>query len=216
MVQRLARVLGPVTPVRIRRVTIIGLLIFTTTVTAGCEYLRTLESTAALPLASAAPSAAPTPDTSDDPGTGNTDPFGPAQSTYRTGSATLTIGDSVIKLDRLAGTGTMFKEFGADVVWAGEDGWYLQVGGATTKTGPEILPPYISLDRVANGQHWVTWDPDGCEVKVTQADPGGVEGTATCKNMRWVDAIAGGLSEEPDPIEGQAAFGATISFVARP
>ena len=115
------------TAVKVRRVSIIGLLIFTTTATAGCDYLLGLQTA---PNATRAPSGdvplPPTgpeddPEASFDPG----DPFGAAEATYRSGTATLTVGDDVISLDRLAGPGTYFAEFGADVIWTGDDGWYV-------------------------------------------------------------------------------------------
>ena len=92
----------------------------------------------------------------------------------------------------------------------------MQVGGAKPNIGPLGIPAYVSLDWVHDGQHWVSWDANGCEVMIIQADPAGVRGVASCKDMRWVDAIAGNLADEPTPIAGQPPFGVTIQFVARP
>jgi hypothetical protein len=223
-------------PSRIQRVEVIALLILSATLTSGCDYLAGLERTLKPPTGDAAlpptgdvspppigdvspPSngglAPPAtrdddPDATFDPG----DPYGPAEATYRTGRATLTIGNDVITLDRLAGPGTYFAEFGADVIWTSKSGWYVQLGGAKANIGPLEIPAYIALDRVKDGQHWVSWDPDGCRVSIKQADRGAVRGTASCTNMRWVDAIAGGLAEEPTPIRGQPPFSATITFFA--
>jgi len=236
-----------VTRVRVRSITVVGLLIFTTTITAGCDAVApqpsspggasVTHSPVPLPLTggsdtpvSLTPDASPGRSTSDDPGSTPgpddtpdpedspepADPFGPAEATYRTGSATLTVEKQVIALDRLAGTGTYFAEFGADVIWTGDDGWYVQLGGAKPSAGPVGIPAYIALDWVHDGQHWTSWDEDGCRVTILEADPGGVRGIATCANMRWVDAIAGALAEEPTPIAGQAPFSAAMTFVARP
>ena len=220
-------------PVRVRSITVIGLLILTTTITTGCDYLGLgptpgppLPRTSEPSLPQATPTPTPTlpatgsddagdsgePGASVDPG----DPFGAAEATYRTGIATLTVGEQVITLGRLAGIGTYFAEFGADVIWTGNDGWYLQVGGAKPNIGPIGIPAYIAIDWVHDGQHWVSWDADGCAVTIDQADPAGVRGTAECTNMRWVDAIAGNLADEPPAIAGQPPFAVSIQFVARP
>jgi hypothetical protein len=251
--------------VRVRSVTVVGLLILTTALTIACGAFglgptaRPTDRPAAQPSPSATgptggtePEASPTlpvtgtddpgpgadpgasaaagqsadPEASDDPNdeedTGNGgpgdlgDPFGRPDASYHTGTATLTIGERVITLDRLAGTGSFFNEFGADIIWTGDDGWYVQVGGAKSNIGPLGIPAYVSLDWVHDGQHWVSWDANGCEVMIIQADPAGVRGVATCKDMRWVDAIAGNLADEPTPIAGQPAFGVMVQFVARP
>jgi hypothetical protein len=237
-------------PVRVRSITVVGLLILTTTLTTGCDSLGigptagATERPAVQPspsgtIGQSGPTETPTlPVTGSDepgddggpgdgaepsdglPGDGDSvdlgDPFGRPEATYSTGTATLTMGDTVITLDRIAGTGTYFAEFGGDVIWTGDSGWYLQVGGAKPNLGPTDIPAYISLDWVHDGQHWISWDEDGCQVDVIQADPAGIRGTAACANMRWVDAIAGNLADEPTPIAGQSAFAVTLQFVARP
>ena len=164
------------------------------------------------PSATLPPTGDDDPDATFDPG----DPFGVPRARYLSGTATMTIGDQVLTLDRLAAPGTLFKEFGADVIWANDDGWYIQLGGGKANPGPTDDPAYISLDRVTHGQHWISWDPVGCRISVLEADTVGVRGTASCSNMQWVDAIAGGMAEEPTPIAGQAPFGAEITFLATP
>jgi hypothetical protein len=239
--------------VKVRSITVVGLLIFTTTAIWGCDAFGTPKPSRAPVGAAASPSRVPLPQTggseppvasptatpvepsaapessaspdddlepdgSQEPDSSSLpgDPFGKAEATYRTGSATLTIGKQVIALERLAGTGTYFAEFGADVIWTGDAGWYVQLGGAKPSKGPIGIPAYIALDWVHDGQHWTSWDEDGCRVTILEADPGGVRGIASCSNMRWVDAIAGALADEPTPILGQAPFSAAVTFVARP
>ena len=219
----------------IRRGGIVVLLMATATLASGCQYLAALDDTLKPPTGDVVepptgdvlpptgdvspppggdglvpPATNDDPDATFDPG----DPYGPAEANYTRGKASLTIGKDVITLDRLASTGTYFKEFGADVIWTGEDGWYVQLGGAKATAGPIDIPAYLAFDRVHDGQHWVSWDPDGCKITIDQADRGGVRGSATCKNMRWVDAIATSLAEEPTPIPGQAPFSVTLTFRA--
>ena len=141
---------------------------------------------------------------------------GPAEATYHRGVASLTTGSTIHRLTRLAGTGTYFHEFGLDVVWTSGDGWYLQVGGAKPNSDEATLPAYIAIDWVHDGQHWVTWDPSGCDITIDKADKSGLAGTAKCKDMRWVDAIVAGLADEPTRVVGQAAFSVRIEFAAAP
>lgn len=256
------------TPVGIRKVTVTGLLVLTTTVAVGCggaagpsdeAVLRpSAEPTspmdgapeasddAALPSddgdgagpvggttngtigegggtggtggAGTLPEGTPLPDSNDGPVASDdpSDPFGPAEATYHRGVASLTTGSTIHRLTRLAGPGTYFHEFGSDVVWTSGDGWYLQVGGAKPNSDQATLPAYIAIDWVHDGQHWVTWDPSGCDITIDKADKSGLAGTAKCKDMRWVDAIVAGLADEPTPVVGQAAFSVRIEFQAAP
>jgi hypothetical protein len=144
------------------------------------------------------------------------DPFGAPDGSYHQGFATITVGPRVISLDRLAAPGTFYKEFGADVVWNGPDGWYLQIGEAKPSNQPVEFPAYIAIDWVHDGQHWISWDPSGCRITIDQADRAGIRGTASCSQLVWVDAIVGGLADEPTPIPGQAPFSAEITFRANP
>jgi len=259
-----------VSPVGVRRVTRVGLLILTTTITtataacgdatvpsAGATGGPTASGSAAGtggPAASTGVAGTAAPAASDagaasgsgsDPGggsasggptlplTGETaeptdgedletpepqpgDPFGAPDGSYRQGSATVTIGPRVMTLDRLAAPGTYYKEFGSDVVWNGADGWYLQIGEAKPSNQPVEFPAYIALDWVHDGQHWISWDPSGCRISIDQADRAGIRGTASCSQLVWVDAIVGGLADEPTPIPGQAPFSAEITFRAAP
>ena len=203
-------------PVRVRSIAIVGLLILTTTITTGCDILLGLRPTdVPLPRTGDVP-LLPTPSDDPDESTDPGDPFGPPEATYRSGTATLAIDGDEVTLGRLAAPATYFEEFGANLIWTGGDGWYLQVGAAKADVGPFGLPAYLAIDHVHDGQHWVSWDPDGCTITIIQADPAGVRGTASCKNMRWVDSIANGLAEEPTPVAGQPPFAAEITFVARP
>lgn len=144
------------------------------------------------------------------------DPFGAPDSSYHQGFATIHIGQGIKVLDRLASPGTYYKEFGADVVWNGADGWYLQIGEAKPSNQPVEFPAYIAIDWVHDGQHWISWDPSGCRITIDQADRAGIRGTASCSQLVWVDAIVGGLADEPTPIPGQAPFSAEITFRANP
>jgi hypothetical protein len=55
-------------------------------------------------------------------------------------------------------------------------------------------------------------------VTVTKADETGLAGTATCKGLRWSDAMSMGFDSSftPPYIEGEPAFDAEITFEATP
>ena len=179
-----------------RHVTLVGFVALAALTSGGCEYI--LGYPPAVPL---------DPGASFDPGA----PFGTPEATYRTGTATVVMGDQIISLGRLASQGVLTPGYGADVVWAGEDGWYLRVSGAQPTGGY----PYITIDRVADGRHMTSYDATGCQVKVARADKTGVEGTASCKTLTWVDAISSPMMGGPLPSEGPS-FTAEITFEAAP
>lgn len=186
----------------VRRAMLVGFMALATVSFAGCEYLLGLSGAVPAPL---------DPGASFDPDA----PFGPPEATYRTGKATVTIGDQVVTLDRLVGTGTLQKTYGAEVVWTGDEGWYLRVGSMLPKGTAGDFGAYLSVDRVADGRHLSTYDSAGCQVNVVRADTTGVEGTASCKNLNWFDAIGGSMAGGPPPSEGPS-FAAEITFEAAP
>ena len=134
--------------------------------------------------------------------------------TFTTGSATIRLGDgTTITLDRVEPGSALMTTFGSTVGWSSGGGWTLRLIGA----GADAFggPPFVQLDRIVDLQHWTTYDPSGCVVKVDQASGSGLRGTASCKGLRWVDALAMGFGPEPSDI-GQPPFDAEITFSAAP
>ena len=135
---------------------------------------------------------------------------------YREGRATVTVGsDPIIVLDDLSETGTFDPTFGAGATFHNADGWYVRVMGASKLGGFLASPAYIQLDRIVGTEHWTTADPSRCVVTVSAADATGLMGKATCKGLRWSDALGTYTSNfEPPYIKDQAAFDAEITFQA--
>lgn len=144
---------------------------------------------------------------------------------YDQGRATITIGtDPAIALDELSRPGTFDPSFGGEATFRGDDGWYVQVYGASLGSGGLFgTGGYLTLDRIVDRQHWTTADPTRCVVTVTVADESTLRGTATCKGLRWSDALGGAFgggfgggfgANGPAYIPDQPAFDAEITFEA--
>jgi len=134
----------------------------------------------------------------------------PPEATFTKGSAKVTIDGTTLELDRIAGTGLMYKVLGTDVAWTDGNGNYLHFFGAG---GPDA-PGFVSMDRIADGQHLGTQDPTACTAKVDKSDTTGVAGSATCRGLRWIDMLnsfGGFAPPSPGP-----AFDAEITFEATP
>jgi hypothetical protein len=151
-----------------------------------------------------------------DPGDfGSFDPNDPAfalrspEATYTKGSAEVTIDGETWHLDRLAGTGRMYKEFGTDVGWTDGNGNYLHLFGSG---GPGGLG-FVSIDRIVDGKH-LNADLSACTPKIDKSDATGISGSAVCKGGRWIDMLngaAGFMPQSPGP-----SFDAEIAFEATP
>jgi hypothetical protein len=141
-----------------------------------------------------------------------------AIATYASGTASLTIGaDPTIDLDELSAAALYEDWWGGEATWSSGDGWYLRVFGATSGGGVFGSSASVTLDRVVDGRHWTTYDGSRCIVTIDAADAKALRGSATCKGMRWSDAISGlGAGLEPRYIEGEDAFDAEIRFEALP
>jgi hypothetical protein len=141
-------------------------------------------------------------------------PFPSTAPAFTTGSATIVTNGQTIHLDELAGDSTADAEFGTHVSWESEDGWYL-----TFSTYPDLggfpSPTTISIDRIADHEHWVTLDPTRCVATADGAGATGVSGTATCRGLRWADFFSSysGIGI-PKPIPDQPAFDAEVTFEA--
>lgn len=141
--------------------------------------------------------------------------------TYVDGSASVTIGDAdPIELGEL-NNGALYEDFwGGEATWSNGDGWYVRISGASGNTGMFAGLTALSLDRVAEGRHWTTFDSSRCVVTIEQADERGLKGTASCKGLRWSDALGAfgglGVGLEPTYIDGEDPFDAEIRFDALP
>jgi len=135
---------------------------------------------------------------------------------YREGRATVAVdGDPIIVLDELAETGTFDPSLGAGATFHNADGWYVRVMDATKLGGFLTSPAYIQLDRIVGTEHWTSADPSRCVVTVSAADATGLMGKATCKGLRWSDALGTYTGNfEPPYIKDAPAFDAEITFQA--
>jgi hypothetical protein len=138
--------------------------------------------------------------------------------TYKTGHATLTVGkEPAVELGDVTDGGTMDPSFGANATFRNADGWYLRIIGATKGANAYSMPGFMTIDRIVDKQHWTTFDSNRCVITITKADETGLAGTATCKGLRWADALSNGYeSLEPPYIKDQPAFDAEITFEALP
>jgi len=133
------------------------------------------------------------------------------------GSATLTIGTQVIKLDRIIGVGYLSDQFGGQGSWTDGTGWYAQAFGISPSGSEFGEDAFVSFDHIFGGQHWTVGDPSSCEITVTKADETGLAGSAVCPGLRWADLMAAYASSSgPVYIEGQASFDAKLTFEATP
>lgn len=140
--------------------------------------------------------------------------------TYGQGRATITIagGGPDIVLDELSRPGTYEPSLGGDVAFRNADGWHLQVlGGSAGGALGAFGSGYVQLDRIADGRHWTIFDPTRCILTIATADETAMRGSATCKGLRWSDAIGGGFTATgPAYIPDEPAFDAEITFEATP
>jgi hypothetical protein len=146
--------------------------------------------------------------------------------TYTSGQATVALkGGETIVLDRLAAPGTLVTMFGSEVTWRNDGGWYVRLhglapSGSIGSIGGPIPPsiPYLQLDRIVDGAHWTTFTfGPPCSVDVEQADERGVLGGATCRGLRWSDAMSAmSMTGEPLLVPGEDPFDAEITFEASP
>ena len=141
-------------------------------------------------------------------------PFPSAAATFTSGHATIDLGAQTIVLDHLKSGGTVTDELGTSATWANGEGWYLTFSGYPD-VGFGAESGYLSLNRIFDGQHWVTYDPTRCVTTTDHANATGIAGTAICRGLEWSDYFDtfSGLGT-PKEIEGEAAFDADITFEA--
>jgi hypothetical protein len=141
-------------------------------------------------------------------------PFASGSPAFSSGSATIVVNGQTVVLNELAGDSTADAEFGTHVAWENDEGWYV-----TFYAYPELggLPnsASISIDRIADHEHWVILDPTRCVTTANVVSPTAVSGSAICRGLRWADFFSSysgiGL---PKPIPDQPAFDAEVTFEA--
>jgi hypothetical protein len=140
---------------------------------------------------------------------------------FGSGTAKIAIeGGETLELGQLHGDAELNSFFGASISWENESGWYLRLLGAGDKAGGPAadFPATLTIDRIVDGEHWSTRDPERCLVDIDKADKTGVKGSATCKGLQWHDALASYDISGPneDLVPDQPKFDATITFEALP
>ena len=140
-------------------------------------------------------------------------PVPSAEATFTTGEATLTISGETIVLDEVVADSGI--SFGAiRVVWENEDGWYMTYSAFPDE--PFLGGGYITIERIADHEHWVVADPSRCVATTDESGADGVSGTATCRGLRWTDYFRqySGTGEFPEPIASEPPFDAEVTFEA--
>jgi hypothetical protein len=157
-----------------------------------------------------------------DPGAfGSFDPNEPAFSfppplvTYTSGAATVVIDGTTTTLGRLSGKAASYADFGTEVTWTDGKGLYLRFGSPPI---PQSIAGngYFIIDRIRDGQHWMSSDAIACPVTIEKMDKTGLAGSASCKGLRWMDAMSTMSGPEPVLIAGQPRFDAQVMFAAAP
>jgi hypothetical protein len=135
---------------------------------------------------------------------------------YREGRATVKVdSEPMVVLEDLSDTGTFDPSFGAGATFRNADGWFVRVMGASKLGGFMTSSAYVQLDRIVGLEHWTTADPSRCIVTISAADATGLMGKATCKGLRWTDAMGSYSGTfEPPYVKDQPAFDAEITFEA--
>ena len=141
-------------------------------------------------------------------------PFPSAEATFTTGTAKIELEGETIVLDQLKSGGTVTDQLGTSATWTNGEGWYLTFSGYPD-VGFGAESGFLSLNRIVDGQHWVTYDPTRCVTTTDHANQTGIQGTAICRGLEWSDYFAtlSGLGT-PQEIEGEPAFDADITFEA--
>jgi hypothetical protein len=140
---------------------------------------------------------------------------------FSKGSATIAIaGGETILLDQVVDGAAIDSVFGSNVRWTSTSGWHLTVSGAGADEeygGGDAA--YLSFDLIADGRHLTTSFESStrCIVDVDEADENEIGGSATCKGVKWYDAI--GMFDmppgAPEPLD-EPEFDAEVTFEATP
>lgn len=136
--------------------------------------------------------------------------------TFTKGRAAVTIaGQDPIVLERLSPGPHVISDYGTQVQWSNEDGWYLGVMKFNAGLGYDE-PAAISLDRLDAHRHWTVWDGlQGCTVTLSRATATGVEGTASCTGLRWSDFMTPpSFDGKATYVDGEAPFDLEATFSA--
>lgn len=200
------------------RTAAIAILVGATFLLSGCQYLFGMTPQIPPIGGSFDPGVFPSFDPSD---FGSFDPSDPGFSlppplaTYTTGTATVKIAGATTTLGKLSALGTSYADFGTEVGWTDGKGLYVHFYG-TTAPGEATSDGFLTIDRIQDGQHWATADPEVCAVTVTQNDVKGLVGTSSCKGLQWADTMGTSSGAGPALVVGEPAFDAEVTFKAAP
>ena len=137
--------------------------------------------------------------------------------TYHHGVATVRLADGPEIELRTVEDAALYDDFvGGEATWSDGSGWYLRATGMT-EGGVFGSFAYLTLDRIVGAEHWTTSDPTRCVLTIETADATALRGTASCRGLRWADAISSyGMALQPRYVPGEAPFDAEIRFEALP
>ena len=169
-------------------------------------------------------------------------PFPTVLAEYSTGSAQIVLthdGESqTVTLDQMGRGSSLDNLSGAAVSWKSGDGWILQVTAydvgavfapfpsprASSSPAPNSdMGAYsgeVTIQRISGAEFWTasSYSASGnrCIVDIVDVSASVVEGSATCRGLRWSDGTAPNNFMTPVFIEDQEPFDAEITFEARP
>ena len=107
---------------------------------------------------------------------------------------------------------------GVELYFRDDNGWGLTLVGYDPAQSSLTSAGQLGIDRAIRG-HWEAQD-DGrdCVVSLDTADSTGARGSATCKDLRWADALGGPTFSGGygSYIRDEKPFDATITFQALP
>ena len=141
--------------------------------------------------------------------------------TFTTGTASLELTTgatkSTVALDELVDGSQAYGM--TTTSWRSTDGWSLRLDAFTMDDLSYGGYNQVTIQRINGTELWTadtTYNPSACTVVVHELTDKHLQGNATCRNLRWADALsANNMSLNPPKyIEGQAPFSVDITFEA--
>jgi hypothetical protein len=143
-----------------------------------------------------------------------------ATAVYHSGTADVQLSGGTneqLRLRLVAGS-SQTPGAGVELYFRDDNGWGLTLIGFDPAQSTLTAVGQLGIDRAIRG-HWEAQD-DGrdCVVTLDAVDPAGTRGSATCKGLRWADALGGPTFSGGygSYIRSEKPFDATITFQALP